>query len=150
MKRGVIFALNLLLLFVHISCNEDSGTGITLQPPTVASITPNQASRAERVVGTIVGTNFTGTTQVFLGDGVTVEGFTVLNPGTIEVRFIVNTNTAAGRRPVQVTTAVGTASADLFEVLDNRAPLSRISVEPSANGATNTVYTFDGLKSDDP
>jgi chitodextrinase len=150
MKRGVIFALNLLLLFVHISCNEDSGTGNTLQPPTVSSITPNQASRAERVVGTIVGTNFTGTTQVFLGDGVTVEGFTVLNPGTIEVRFIVNTNTAAGRRPVQVTTSVGTASADLFEVLDNRAPLSRISVDPSSNGATNTVYTFDGLKSDDP
>src|SRR5687767_6192941 len=128
MKRGVIFALNLLLLLFHVSCNEDSGTGVQLQPPTIASITPNQVSRAERVVGTIVGANFTGATQVFLGNEVTLEGFTVLNPNTIEVRFLVNTNANGGRRPVQVTTAAGTGSTpELLEVLDNRAPLCRIT-----------------------
>lgn len=151
MKRGVILALNLLIVIFHFSCNEDSGTGTPLVPPTIASITPNQASRAERVVGTIAGTNLNGATQVYLGDGVTVEGFSVLNANTIEVRFTVNTNAAAGNRPVEVVTPAGTArQSDIFSVLDNRAPLPRISVEPSANGATNTVYTFDGFKSDDP
>ena len=150
MKRGVIFALSLLLLFVHVSCNDDSGTGIQLQPPTVTSISPNRVSRAERVVGTISGTNFNGATLVFLGNEVTIESFSVINSSTIEVHFIVNTNASAGRRPVQVTTSVGTGSAsDALEVLNNRAPLSRITVDPD-KGATNTLYSFSGLNSDDP
>lgn len=151
MKRGVIFALSLVLLFLHASCNEDGGTGgPILQPPTIASITPDEASRAESGIATIVGTNFTGAVGVFLGNEVTIQRFNVINPTTIEVNFIVNTNASAGRRPVQVTTAAGTATAnDLFRILDNRAPLSRLIVEPT-NGATNTVYTFSGLTSDDP
>jgi PKD repeat protein len=150
MKRGVILALGLFLLILHLGCNDDSITGPSLLPPTVTSITPNLVSRGERVVGTIVGANFNGATQVFLGNEVTVEGFTVLNPGTIEVRFVVNTNASRGKRPVQVTTAIGTGSApNLLDVINNRAPISRFSVFPN-QGATNTVFTFDGTISTDP
>jgi PKD repeat protein len=150
MKRGVILALGLFLLILHVGCNNDSVTGPTLLPPTVTSITPNRVSRGERVVGTIVGTNFNGATQVFLGNQVTVEDFTVLNPATIEVRFIVNTNATSGKRPVQVTTSIGTGSAsNLLEVINNRSPITRFTVFPN-QGAINTVYTFDGTFSTDP
>jgi chitodextrinase len=150
MKRGVILALGLLLLIFHVGCNNDSVTGPTLLPPTVTSITPNRVSRGEHVVGTIVGTHFNGTSQVFLGNEVTVEGFTVLNPATIEVRFTVNSNANSGKRTVQVTTSIGTGSAsNLLEVINNRAPITRFSVFPN-QGAINTVYTFDGTASTDP
>ncbi|MCI0414561.1 PKD domain-containing protein [bacterium] len=150
MKRGVIFALGLFLLILHVACNNDSVTGPTLLPPTIASITPNRVSRGERVVGTIVGTNFNGASQVFLGNEVTVEGFAVLNPTTIEVRFTVNTNASSGSRPVQVTTSVGTGTAgNLLQVINNRSPITRFTVFPD-QGATNTIYTFDGTISTDP
>ena len=151
MKRRVLFALSLFLLLAHLSCNNDGGTGpLPLQQPTIASISPNEVSRAEIGVATITGTNFNGTTGVFLGNEVTIHDFDVINASTIEVNFQVNTNADAGNRPVQVTTAAGIATApNLFKVINNRAPLSRLTVEPST-GATNTVYTFNGLTSDDP
>ncbi len=149
MKNKVLFAFSFILLVIVSGCSDDTGTGIQLVPPTVASITPNRVSRAEKVTGTITGTSFTGTSQVYLGDGVTVENFTVLNPSTIEVRFLVNTNATAGQRPVQVTTAGGTATApNLLEVLDNRVPLAFIQYDPQ-NGAANTNFTFDALRTDD-
>ncbi len=150
MKRGLILALCLISLILHMSCSEDSVTGPTLLPPTVTSITPNRVSRGEQVVATIVGTNFTGARQVYLGNEVTVETFTVINPTTIEVRFKVNANASAGKRPVEVTTTVGLGGAsNLLEVLNNRVPTSRFVVFPD-KGAVNTVYTFDGSGSNDP
>jgi|GEM_PF-1895308 len=146
MKRR---ALILLFALVLVRCNNDNITTVPVQPPTIASITPSHVSRAEHVVGTIQGSNFSGTQQVFLGNEVTVQKFTVLNPNTIEVEFIVNTNAAAGKRPVQVTTSAGTTSApDLLEVLNNRTPIAKFDVAPKI-GAPNTTYSFDALSTTD-
>jgi PKD repeat protein len=72
-----------------------------------------------------------------------------LNPNTIEVRFTVNTNAAVGKRPVQVTTAAGTATnQNLLQVIDNRAPITEFDVAPR-NGAANTIYTFNALSTVD-
>lgn len=150
MKRRALAALSFLFAIFLVSCTNDNITTPPVLPPTVSSITPNTVSRAEKVVATIQGTNFTGATQVFLGNEVTIAGFTVLNPNTIEVRFTVNTNATAGKRPVQVVTTAGTATTpDLLEVLNNRAPVTKITVAPQT-GAPNTTYTFNALLTNDP
>jgi PKD repeat protein len=142
MKRRALAALSLLFVLFLIRCNNDN---VTIPPPslpTISSITPSKVSRAEHVIATIQGSNFIGTQQVFLGFEINIEEFSVLNANTIEVRLTVNTNAAQGKRPVQVTTAAGTATnQDLLQVIDNRAPITQFDVTPK-NGAANTVYTF--------
>ena len=149
MKRRAIAALTLFFVIFLIRCNNDNVTLPPPSPPTISSITPSRVSRAEHGTATIQGSNFTGTQQVFLGFEINIEEFSVLNANTIEVRFAVNTNAAKGKRPVQVTTAAGTATnQDLLEVIDNRAPLTQFDVTPR-NGAANTIYTFNALSTID-
>jgi hypothetical protein len=150
MKRVLVVSLSLIWIVLHVRCNNDSGSFINLEPPTITSISPNHVSRAERGTATIQGTNFSGATGVFLGNEVTIEGFTVINPNTIEVQFRVNSNATPGKRPVQVTTSVGIGNTpNLLEVLNNRAPIVHFTVFPES-GAPNSVYTFDALRSNDP
>jgi PKD repeat protein len=99
---------------------------------------------------TIVGNNFTNVSAVYLGVEVTIHGYDVVNSTTIEVNVTVNPNAAAGSRPVQVTTNAGMSdSQNLLEIINNRAPIVRITSAPD-KGAPNTVYTFDGVQSTDP
>src|SRR5262245_42423841 len=139
MRRQALAAFTLVFAIFLIRCNNDNVTVTPPSPPTVTSINPNKVSKGEKVIATIQGSNFTGTQQVFLGFEVTITEFSVLNPNTIEVRFQVNTNASPGKRPVQITTAAGqVTNQDLFEVINNRAPLTQFDVSPK-NGASNTV-----------
>jgi chitodextrinase len=150
MKRFMISVFSLLLITLTLSCNNDSGTGLPpLQPPSVNSISPSRVSRGDHVIATIGGDRFTGTTQVSLGNEINVENFSVLSPNSIEVHFTVNQNAATADHNVSVTSAGGTGTAtNLLKVINNRAPVTRISVAPS-EGATNTDFTFDGQGSTD-
>jgi PKD repeat protein len=149
MKR-VTLAIAIAAVTFLAQCSNDNGTNIVVQPPTIQSITPDQVSRAEHIVATLHGTNFTGASQVTIGEGFDLQGFTVKSSVEIEIRFFVNPDSPAGERTVSVTTPGGTATQNnLLEVLDNRAPLVKISFLPQ-NGATNSTFTFDGLSSNDP
>jgi chitodextrinase len=150
MKRFIISVFNLLLIILCLSCNNDSGTGTPpLQPPTVSSISPSRVSRGDHVTATIAGDKFTGVTQISFGNEINVEDFSVLNPNSIEVHFTVNANASSADHNVTVTSAGGTGTgANLLKVINNRAPVTRISIAP-AEGATNTDFTFDGQGSTD-
>jgi PKD domain/IPT/TIG domain len=149
MKFRAVFAVSMLVLGLQISCNNDSGTSIPNQRPTISTISPNRVSRGERGTITIQGTNFLGATQISLGNEVTIQNFNVVSANVIEVQFIVNPKATPGKRAVQVITAAGVGNApDLLEVINNQAPVARIHFAPQI-GATNTLFTFDALSTTD-
>jgi PKD repeat protein len=146
-------AIAVLCLFsaiLLISCNHDNVTNVPVQqPPTITSVTPNKFSRGEQGIATIQGSNFLGATLVFLGNEITLQQFTVVNPGMIEVPYRVNPNAAVGSRPVQIITPAGNVQRDdLIEVINNRAPVAKFTVFPD-RGATNTTYRFDAVPTTD-
>ncbi len=142
-----IFLASSVIFFA--GCDKDKGTTITILKPSIASITPNQISRAERGVILIRGSNLAPVVSVNLGSGVAIEEMNSISPSEIEIAYSVNTNTAPGVRNVTVTTTTGTATAaNLLEVLNNRAPQVKFTVLPDI-GTSNTTFLFDGSSTTD-
>ena len=97
------------------------GFTITLPPPTLTSVSPNQGIRGETVAVTLTGTNFdAGATTVTAGGvGVTATNVIVGSPTSLTASFVLDL-AAGGAFSVMVTTPGGTSGAQTFTV---RPPL---------------------------
>ena len=153
MTRVFLFILAVCLLFTAGCGDDDNQPGGPLPgaQPTISSITPSQVSRGQQhVSGRITGTNLSGVTSVNLGEGITLEQFTGVSSGEIEIRYTVSGSASPGQRTISVTTSGGTASStSALTVNENQAPTAKFNVSPTA-GAKNTLFTFDATGSTDP
>ncbi len=91
---------------------------ITLPPPTLTSVSPNQGIRGATVAVTLMGTNFVvgATTVAVAGGGVTVTNIIVGSSTSLMASFVLDLAAAAGPRTVTVTTAGGTSAAQSFTI----------------------------------
>ncbi len=139
------------MTFGFAACNNDENSNITGGQITITSISITEVSRGQQnAEATIVGTNFSGTTSVNLGDGITVNSVNNISSTEVRIVFSVDINTSAGPRTITVTTTTSTATAaSLLEVLSNRVPVAKFTVDPPA-GSTATTFTFDASNSTDP
>ena len=87
------------------------GFTISLPPPTLTSVSPNQGIRGTTVAVTLTGTNFVvgATTVAVAGGGVTVTNVIVGSSTSLTASFVLDLAAAAGPRTVTVTTAGGTS-----------------------------------------
>ena len=94
------------------------GFTITLAPPTLASVSPNQGIRGATVAVTLTGTNFVfgATTVAVAGGGVTVGNVVVGGGTSLTASFVLDLAAAAGPRTVTVTTAGGTSAGQTFTI----------------------------------
>ena len=113
--------------------------------PTLASITPNNASRGVTVAVTLTGTNFLlgATTVAVNGTGVTVSNVGVVSPTLISARFTVAPDAPQGGRSVTVTTAGGTSGAATFAINVPGPSLNNLSPSSGPQGSS-VVVTFSG------
>ena len=94
------------------------GFTVSLPPPTLTSVSPNQGIRGVTVAVTLTGTNFVvgATTVAVAGGGVTVTNVIVGSGTSLTASFVLDLAAAAGPRTVTVTTAGGTSgSANLHD-----------------------------------
>jgi hypothetical protein len=84
------------------------GFTIIYLPPTINLIDPIEGIRGTTIVVYLTGTNFTGTTLVSFGDGITVLGFNVDTSNQISATINIAADAVTGPRDVWVTTPVGT------------------------------------------
>ena len=94
------------------------GFTISLPPPTLTSVSPNQGIRGTTVAVTLTGTNFVvgATTVAVAGGGVTVTNVIVGSSTSLTASFVLDLAAAAGPRSVTVTTAGGTSGAQTFTI----------------------------------
>lgn len=112
-----------------------SGNAISIDPPTITSITPVEGEVGTLV--TITGTNFNGTTKVKFGD-TEVVSYTLVS--STKITAAAPTNGGA----VSVTTAVGTATGPVFTVVQtpptpNPPTISSISPTTGLVGSDVTI-----------
>lgn len=89
-------------------------------PPTVTAVSlSDDAKPGETVEVIITGTNFTGATDVNMGDGITVTGFTVDSSTQITATISLDPNADAGPRDVSVTAGGQTATLSDGLVVDS-------------------------------
>ena len=90
---------------------------INLPPPTLTSVAPNQGIRGTTVAVTLTGTNFVvgATTVNVSGAGVTVNNVVVGSTYVADRQLRARSGCSIGARTVTVTTAGGTAAANLHD-----------------------------------
>ncbi len=133
-----------------VACDNDDNNQNNNSAPTITSFTPATISIGQRnVEGQIQGTNLTGVTGVSLGDGISVQNFNSVNASQINIVFSVDASTFSGNRTIVVETSAGSAnSSGVFQVLNNKAPRARFTMEPPS-GSLATVFSVDAENSDD-
>ena len=151
MRYIILAAFLSICLLTWTGCNNDNSTGPVIQTPTVTSFSPGKVSRGQKdVIGTIRGTNLSGSVSVSFGDGINVKRVTGVNALEVEIQFDVANNASVGVRTITVTTAGGSATfSGALTVDSNRAPTAKIVITPSF-GAKNTLFRLSALRSDDP
>jgi len=99
------------------SVTADSGTGsledcftVGIPAPQVVSLNLDAAKPGETVDIVVTGVRLDGATSVSLGEGITVNSFTVDSPTQITVNITIDEDAAIGPRDVSVTTPGGTDS----------------------------------------
>jgi Glycine rich protein/IPT/TIG domain len=93
------------------------GFTISLPPPTLTSVSPNQGIRGETVLVTLTGTNFAvGATTVSVSADVTVANVVVGSSTSLTASFVLDLVPLSGPRAVTVTTAGGTSGAQTFTI----------------------------------
>jgi hypothetical protein len=108
--------------------------------PTVTNVSPNSGHQGETLTSVIItGTNFTGTTGVSFGAGITVNSFTEDSSTQITANITIGGAASTGFRDVSVTTSEGTGTlTNGFNVTDPPADTT-----PPEPGTVN-----DGLAAD--
>ncbi len=151
MIKKLMYLLLVVIAAGFAGCNNDENNNVTGGQVTITSISITAVSRGQQnAEASILGTNFTGATSVSMGDGITVNSINTVSATEIRIVFSVDINTTAGPRTITVTTSTSTGSAAaLLEVLTNRVPVAKFTVDPPA-GSTSTTFTFDASNSTDP
>ena len=91
---------------------------VSLPPPTLTSVSPNQGIRGTTVAVTLTGSHFVvgDTTVTVGGSGVTATNVIVGSSTSVTASFVLDLAAAAGPRTVTVTTADGTSGPQTFTV----------------------------------
>jgi hypothetical protein len=87
-------------------------------PPTLLSISPSVAGKAQSVAVVLTGTNFFAGSTVSTGyPGVTVSGVSIVSPTQIAATIKVAANAAPGTASITVSTSAGTSGAVAFSIV---------------------------------
>jgi len=128
----------------NIFISGSSGTILRYFPPSIYEISPDEGHQSETLNLTITGNNFTGTTAVQFGVGISVNSFNVLNSNQIDASITIVYNAVAGLRDVSVTTPWGSFTfADGFTVKPALPVITSISPD-SGNQGTMLNVTITG------
>jgi hypothetical protein len=128
----------------NIFISGSSGTILRYFPPSIYEISPDEGHQSETLNLTITGNNFTGTTAVQFGVGISVNSFNVLNSNQIDASITIVYNAVAGLRDVSVTTPWGSFTfADGFTVKPALPVITLISPD-SGNQGTMLNVTITG------
>lgn len=146
-----IIALSAFIIGCSNSNDENNNPTTPNAQITITGMTLAEASIGQKNLrASIMGSNFNGVTSVSMGDGVNVQSFSATSSSSIDVQFSVSQNAAAGSRTITVNSSTSTASStSIFQVINNRVPVAKFTVDPSA-GSTATAFTFDASTSTDP
>jgi PKD repeat protein len=150
----ILLVLTLIAVSAFVGCSNSNDENNNPTTPnaqiTITGITVGEASIGQKNLrASIMGSNFNGVTSVNMGDGVNVQSFAASSSSAIDVQFSVSQNAAAGSRTITVNSSTSTASSSsIFQVINNRVPIAKFTVDPSA-GSTSTVFTFDASASTD-
>jgi subtilisin family serine protease len=107
--------------------------------PTVTSIMPESGEQGETLTVNIGGANLDGATAVSLGDGITVNSFSVVSPAEMLANISIDTAATLGLRDVSVTTPAGTGTlTDGFTVVAVGAVT--VSVDAPATAAPDSDF----------
>jgi PKD repeat protein len=133
--RNQIRFISLALIMVGYSgCQEDLNNLKLNQQPSISAMTPAKVLRGEQnVEGRITGENLLSTSNVDLGNGITVSDLKVLSATEISFLFSVNRSATEGQRTVTVTTANGQATAQGLTVGIQQVPFARFSIHAEDN-----------------
>jgi hypothetical protein len=87
-----------------------SGFTVVLPAPAITSVSPNQANRGQTLNVILTGSNFTGTTGLGFGSGITVNSFTVDSATQITAGITIDNAAVVGPRAVSATSPAGTGT----------------------------------------
>jgi hypothetical protein len=76
-------------------------------PPSLRSINPEQDRQGATLNVTLNGRNLSGTTEVYLGEGISVNSFSTLSSSQISANITIAANASVGARDVSITTTGG-------------------------------------------
>jgi hypothetical protein len=110
--------------------------------PNVGSVSPSSSVQGQILSSVVItGTNFTRTTAVSFGSGITVNSFTVDSATQITASITVSGSASIGVRDVSVTTPTGIGIlTGMFSVAYDGTPRQPLNVSPP-NGATTATLT---------
>ncbi len=112
--------------------------------PVISSVEPNQGRQGETFNITITGANFTGTTGVQFGSGISVNSFNVLSSNQIAANITISSDATTGGRNISVTTSGGSyALPNGFTVKQTLPVITSISPASGNRGSTLSVI-FNG------
>ena len=112
--------------------------------PSVTGISPDSGEQAESLDVTITGSNFVAVSDVSLGEGVTVNSFTVGTETQITASIAVAAGATVGSRTVSVTGPDGTATkTGGFAVASPLAPSHPMPVNTTANRSAPKCFAAD-------
>jgi hypothetical protein len=118
--------------------------------PVISSLNPAQGSQGATLSVSLIGTNFTGASEVRFGTGVAVNSFTVLSSTQITASITIISGTGIGPRDVSVTTPGGSVILpDSFVIKQALPAVTSVSPNQASEGETIDVIisgsNFDGV-----
>lgn len=114
-------------------------------PPTLRSINPEQDRQGATLNISLNGRNLSGTTEVYLGEGISVNSFSTLSSSQISVNITIAADAGVGARDVSVTTTGGSDTLQgSFTVIPAQPVI--VSVSPGqGNQAAEMGITLNGV-----
>ncbi len=108
--------------------------------PVITSVEPNQERQGATLNVTLTGNNFTGTTEVQFGAGISINSFNVLSSNQIAASITIAADATAGARDISVTNQGGTCTlSDGFTVKQALPVVTSISPDSGNQGGTLDV-----------
>jgi hypothetical protein len=131
----------------NVSVTTPSGSytlsnGFTVKQalPAVTSLEPAQGRQGETLNIAIDGSNFNGTSELNFGAGISVNSFTVVNSGRIDVSISISSDAVLGNRDVSVTTPGGSyVSSGGFTVKQALPVITSVEPDQGRQGETLNV-----------
>lgn len=108
--------------------------------PTITAVSPAQGNQGTTIDVTIAGTYFSGASELRFGNGITVNGFSILSANQISASISISADAATGSRDVMVTTPGGSyALANGFTLIQALPTISAVTPASGNQGATLNV-----------
>jgi osmotically-inducible protein OsmY len=116
------------------------GFTVTQGPPTIYSVSPSKGAQGKTLTVITSGSNFTGSTAISFGSGITVNNFIVNSDSQITVNISIASDAALGPSNVSVTTPGGTGTlTGGFTVTQGPPTIYAVIPSQGAQGKTLTI-----------